>query len=219
MVGKREELIEFLISVGYLKSPNIINAFKTVPRELFVPSEYANYAYDDIPLPIGRSSTISQPSTVAIMLEFLEPKENEMVLEIGAGSGWQACLLASCVGKKGKVVTIEIDKFIADLARRNIAKTGSRNTEVIEGDGSVGYSKGAPFDKIIYTAAVPEVPKVVLDQLKVKGTLVAPVGNEFIQILKIINKTSEKSIKEKDFGSFLFVPLKGKFGFKIDNLL
>jgi protein-L-isoaspartate(D-aspartate) O-methyltransferase len=211
---RKKRLIENLISIGALKTPKIIEAFRKIPRHEFVPENLIDSAYEDIALPIVKNATISQPYTVAVMTEALEPKIGEKILEIGAGSGWQACILAYCVGEKGKVITMEIDEDVFNFAKRNIEKFGINNIKLILGDGSAGYEREAPFDKIIYTAAVPKIPKIILKQLKVGGRIIAPIGSVFEQTMTVIDKVSENKFEEKYLGSFLFVPLKGKFGFK-----
>lgn len=211
--AKNKALVAYLKESGFLKTEKIISAFENIPRHLFVSVDKIDYAYEDIALQTIGDSTISQPSTVAYMLEKLQPKEGERVLEIGTGSGWGASLLAFCVGSKGLVVTMEIDNEVAEFARHNIAKTGFKNIIKVVGDGSVGYAEKAPYDKIIYTAAAPEIPRQMLLQLKVGGRVVAPVGTQFMQALKIIDKISEKRIEEKDDATFQFVPLRGQLGF------
>ncbi|MCW6159557.1 MAG: protein-L-isoaspartate(D-aspartate) O-methyltransferase [Candidatus Micrarchaeales archaeon] len=210
---RNKALIAYLKGTGFLKTEKIISAFENIPRHLFVSVDKAEYAYDDIALPLIGESTISQPSTVAYMLERLQPKEGEKVLEIGTGSGWEACLLAYCVGSKDLVVTIEIEKDVAELAKHNIAKMQFRNIIKVQGDGSVGYPDKAPFDKIIYTAAAPDVPKQMTLQLRNGGRLVAPVGTRFMQAMKIIDKVSDKKLEERSEAEFQFVPLKGLLGF------
>ncbi|MDI6825851.1 MAG: protein-L-isoaspartate(D-aspartate) O-methyltransferase [Candidatus Aenigmarchaeota archaeon] len=206
---ENERLVEHLISVGALKTPRIIEAFKKIPRHLFVREEYLSHAYDDIPLPTYCGQTISQPYTVAVMTEALDPKPGEKILEIGAGSAWQAALLAYCVGKKGKVITVELEKTLVDFAKKNLKKFIFKlNVEVICADGKKGYEKEAPYDKCIITAGCNEIPRPVLNQTKVGGKIVAPVNDFFGQRMMVIDKISEKEFKKKDLGSFVFVPLR-----------
>lgn len=206
-------MIAYLKEAGMLKTEKIINAFENIPRHLFVSVDKAEYAYDDIALQTVGESTISQPSTVAYMLELLQPKEGENVLEIGTGSGWEASLLAYCIGSKGLVVTIEIDPIVAEFGKHNIAKTGFKNIIKVVGDGSIGYPDKAPYDKIAYTAATPDIPRQMLVQLKAGGRIIAPVGTQFMQTMKVVDKISEKKIEEKEGAEFQFVPLKGQLGF------
>lgn len=213
--NSNREMVERLQNLGFLKNPIIIDAFVNVPRHMFVPNEQLPYAYSDQPLPIANESTISQPETVAVMLEALDPKPGNRILEIGTGSGWQTCLLAYCVGYAGTVISIEIDKTVFKIGKRNIGASGFDNIKVILGDGSEGYSRAAPYDRIIFTAAAPEVPGSVVGQLKVGGRLLIPVSKTSLaQRLIAIDKISEGYTEEKDFGDFVFVPLHGKGGYQ-----
>lgn len=213
LLKQNEKLVKHLISSGVLKTPRIIEAFLNVPRHLFVPPEQLPYAYHDVALPTYKGQTISQPYTVAFMTELLEPREGDKILEVGAGSGWQAAILGYVVGSKGKVITIEIDEDLVEFARRNLRKVGIKNVEVVHGDGSVGYEKEAPYDRIIVTAACPDVPRPLIEQLKVGGRLVAPVGSMFGQRMLLLEKDKD-GIRKSFHGSFVFVPLKGKYGFR-----
>ena len=206
---EKERLITHLIESGVLRTPRIIEAFIKIPRHLFVREDFLSHAYDDIPLPTFRGQTISQPTTVAIMTEALNPKPGEKILEIGAGSGWQAALLAYCVGKKGKVITIDLEKTLVEFARRNLKKLKLKlNVEVIQWDGKKGYEKEAPYHKCIITAACKEIPRPVIKQVKSGGRIVAPVGDAWGQRMIVLDKISEKKFKTKDLGSFIFVPLR-----------
>jgi protein-L-isoaspartate(D-aspartate) O-methyltransferase len=211
---EKEKLIESLIASGSLKTKKIIEAFRKVPRHLFVVDEYLKSAYLDIALPTLENSTISQPTTVAIMTEALAPEEGEKILEVGTGSGWQACILAYCVGEKGKVITIDINPRLVEFAKKNIEKVGFKNIEVICGDGSLGYEKEKPYSKIIVTAACPSIPPPLLEQLKVGGRIVIPVGSEYAQRMLVVDKLKNGKLIKKDIGEFVFVKLIGKYGFK-----
>ncbi len=211
--AQRAKLIEHLVKCGVLKTKRIVDAFKEVRRDLFVANETLQYAYHDIALPISNSSTISQPSTVAIMLELLQPYQGEKILEIGTGSGWETCLLSKCVGEKGRIISIEIDPEVEEFARSNIKKMKLKNIKTFVGDGSGGYSKLAPYDKIIFTAAIPKVDQTVFAQLNPKGRVVAPVGGSLLQIMKVFDRVSETKIEVRDYGTFQFVPLRGKLGY------
>lgn len=206
---KKERLIKDLISLGALKTDKIISAFRKVKREGFVLEKYRDYAYVDEPLPILSSQTISQPYTVAMMTESLQPKSGQKILEIGTGSGYQAAILAEIVGSKGKIVTVERKKELADFAGQNLSDY--KNVIVIEDDGTLGCEKYAPYDRIIVTASSPDIPKPLIEQLKTGGMMVIPVGNEMFVIRK-------KGRIEKTFiGYYSFVPLIGKYGHKSDN--
>lgn len=214
---EREKIIDYLVSIGYLKDEYVIKALKRVPREEFVPKPLRKYAYIDQPLPIGYGQTISAIHMVAIMTNELKPRPGDIVLEIGTGSGYQAAVLAEIVAKmvpsrKGFVYTIERIKELAEFARQNLAKTNYLNyVKIIVGDGTLGFPEKAPFDKILVTAAAPRVPEPLIRQLKDNGRLVIPVGNRFIQRLLIIEKKSDKIIKKWGI-ECMFVPLIGKYG-------
>lgn len=212
VVDENEKLIQGIKYLEYLKSKNVEEALRKFRREFFVPDECKHLAYRDFPISIGFNQTVSQPSTVVAMTEALEIKEGEKVLEIGTGSGWQSAILSYLVGKKGHVYTIEILEDLAEFAKSNLNKVGVKNVEVIVGDGSVGLKEKAPFDKIIVTAACPEIPKPLLDQLKVGGIMVVPIGNLYLQDMQIVKKLKDKTEK-RSIGSFMFVPLVGRFGF------
>lgn len=208
-------MVERLRNLGLLKSPLIIDAFVNVPRHMFVSDEQLPYAYSDRPLSIMDESTISQPATVAVMLEALDPKPGNRILEIGTGSGWQTCLLAYCVGYAGTVISIEINKGVFKIGKKNIGMSGFDNIKMILGDGSEGYSRAAPYDRIIFTAAAPAIPNNIIGQLKVGGRLLIPVSRTSLaQRLIAIDRTSEAYTEEKDFGDFVFVPLRGKGGYQ-----
>jgi protein-L-isoaspartate(D-aspartate) O-methyltransferase len=208
LLEQNERLVEHLISVKALKTSRIIEAFRKTPRHLFVNKEYLSHAYDDIPLPTYNSQTISQPYTVAIMTEVLDPKPGNKILEIGSGSGYQAALLARCVGQRGKVITVELEKKLVEFAKRNLKKVKIKNVRIIEWDGKKGYEKEAPYDRCMITAGCDEVPKPVLNQTKVGGKIVAPVNDFLGQKMLLIEKLSDKEFKTKDLGSFVFVPLR-----------
>jgi protein-L-isoaspartate(D-aspartate) O-methyltransferase len=214
IIEEKEKLISYLVKEGILKTPEIINAFYKVAREEFVLEEYREHSYADVPLPILYSQTISQPTTVAIMTEALEPKRGNKILEIGAGSGYQAAILAEIVKEEGKVYTIERIKELVDFARKNIEKVGYKNVEVILGDGSIGLKEKAPFDRIIVTACAPKIPNSLIEQLKDNGIIVIPTGAimQLQHLLKI--KKEGKKLRKEDLGFFAFVPLIGKEGFK-----
>lgn len=214
---EREELVGRLIRWGYLTKPEITEAFRRVPRHEFVPTNLKDYAYADQPLPIGHGQTISAPSMVAIMLDSLELKQGQKVLEIGAGSGYNAALIAEIIGPQGKVFTIERIAELAEFGRANLRKTGYGWVQVVVSDGTCGYKKEAPWDRILVTACAPEIPQPLIKQLKVGGKLAAPVGQNYMyQTWRVAVKRSEKEIKTLDRGGCSFVPLVGKHGWKED---
>lgn len=213
VIDANDKLIQGLKCMEHLKSARVEEALRKYKREFFVPKEVRDMAYRDFPLAIGFNQTISQPSAVAIMTEALDIKEGNKVLEIGTGSGWQTSILSYMVGDNGHVYSIEFLEELAESARANLNKVGAKNVEVFVGDGSTGMIAKSPFDRIIVTAACPEIPKPLLEQLKEGGTMVLPVGNLYIQDVLVVKKVKGK-ILNKSVGSFTFVPLIGKFGFK-----
>lgn len=200
---KREELIQNLINQGYLKTPRIIATFRKIPRELFVSEKYKKYAYADEPLPIASGQTISAPHMNAMCTELLKPKKTDKILEVGAGSGYQIALL-SVLAKE--VITIELDKELVDFSQKNLKKAGIKNVRVIHGDGSKGYPKEQPYDKIIVTCACKKIPKTLIEQLRIGGIIIAPVG-ETLQILTLGLKT-KTGLKKEYHGGCVFVPLR-----------
>ncbi|OGI12140.1 protein-L-isoaspartate O-methyltransferase [Candidatus Micrarchaeota archaeon RBG_16_36_9] len=210
---ENEKLIEHLKETRYLKSKQIEEALRKFPRYLFIPERMRDTAGIDAPLSIGYNQTISQPSTVVIMTEALNVKKNQKIMEIGTGSGCQAAILSHVVGNKGFVYSIEIVKELAEYAKKNIESLKIKNIEIIVKDGSTGLPEKAPFDRIIVTAASPDIPKPLINQLKIGGIMVIPIGNLFLQEMYVVKKT-ERGIRKKSIGNFVFVPLKGKYGFK-----
>ncbi|HDD36096.1 MAG TPA: protein-L-isoaspartate O-methyltransferase [Archaeoglobus veneficus] len=208
---KREKLIERLRYELNL-SDKVVEAMKKVPRHLFVPPAYRSEAYVDAPLPIGKGQTISAPHMVAIMCELLDLKKGDKVLEVGAGCGYHAAVVAEIVGKDGKVIAIERIPELAEMAKRNLETLGYDNVLVVVGDGSKGYEKEAPYDKIYVTASAPKIPEPLIEQLKPGGKLVIPVGN-FTQHLYVVEKDENGNIKKKNWGAVRFVPLIGEYGF------
>lgn len=201
----RYQMVAEQIESRGIKNVSVLRAMREVPRHLFVPQAYRRSAYEDRPLPIGHQQTISQPFIVAAMTELLNPQRTDKVLEIGTGSGYQAAVLSRLVKH---VYSIEIVKPLADRARKDLKSIGFENITVIFGDGYKGLPKHAPFDGIIVTAAPPEIPKPLLDQLKVGGKMVIPVG-ETRQELKLLTKTKDGIKTERIFG-VRFVPMTGE---------
>lgn len=212
--AKREKLVKSLIDEGILKSEEVIKAMLRVPREEFVPFRYRELAYLDTPLSIGYGQTISAPHMVAIMTEALRVSRGNKVLEIGTGSGYQAAIIAEIVKPEGHVWTIEIVPELAKFAEDNLRRAGySDYVTVIIGDGSKGYEDAAPYDRIIVTAAAPKIPEPLISQLREGGRMVIPVGNTYMQVLKIVEKRGG-SLYVEDSVPCVFVPLLGEYGFK-----
>jgi protein-L-isoaspartate(D-aspartate) O-methyltransferase len=180
----------------------VLAAMTRVPRHLFVPSPETARAYEDTPLPIGFDQTISQPYIVGYMSEALKLAPNHRVLEIGTGSGYQAAILAELAGD---VFSIEIVPELADRARRTLAAAGYRNVQVRAGNGYAGWPEQAPFDRIILTAAPPEIPEALVAQLAVGGILVAPVGRYF-QEMTILTRSESGVTAQRTIG-VRFVPM------------
>lgn len=196
-------LIESMVRAGVLLSPNIVKAFETVDRKDFVKADYAGRTYDDRPLPIGLGQTISQPSTVAFMLERLHIEKGEKVLDIGAGSGWTTSLLSYLVGSGGEVIGIERLEPHVKFGRVNIKKYNYSKVRLIKAEQDLGHSEGAPYDKILVSAAAQEVPQKLLNQLKVGGVMVIPIKSSIYKI----TKTGENDTEHDEYYGFSFVPL------------
>ena len=205
---ERIRMVESQIAARGIRDPRVLAVMKEIPRHLFVPPPYDKSAYQDCPLPIGNGQTISQPYIVALMTELLLVQPTDTILEIGTGCGYQAAILSLLVRK---VTTMERIPEVAELARANLITLGSKNIDVLVGDGTQGYQQNAPYDGIIITAATPSVPRPLLEQLADGGRLVAPVGGREIQELIRIRKKG-RSITEEHHGGVRFVPLIGECG-------
>ncbi len=192
-----------------------LNAFNEVDREDFVPENLRNAAYQDMPLPLIRGKTISQPTTVMIMTHALEFEPAEKVFEIGTGSGYQAAIIAKIVGPKGKVITTEVVPELVSFAKQNLRRAKISNAFVYEEDGSNGMPSEAPFDKIIITAACKEFPKPLLEQLKPDGIIIGPVGDKYEQEMVRGIKDKDGHLELEFLGPFLFTPMYGKYGFEV----
>jgi len=191
-----------------------LNAFKEVNREGFIPENLRDSAYHDVPLPLLRGKTISQPTTVMIMTYALELESGEKVFEVGTGSAYQSAIIAKIVGAKGKVITTEVVPELVSFAKQNLRKAGIKNVFVYEEDGSKGMPNEAPFDKIIITAACKEFPKPLIEQLKPEGIIVGPVGNQHEQEMVRGVKDKHGHLELEFLGQFLFTPMYGKYGFE-----
>lgn len=196
-------LINSLIKDGWLKTPRIIEAFKEIKRKDFMFKGTKHMADINEALPLDYGQTISQPLTVAFMLEQLKPKPGDNILDIGSGSGWTTALLSHIVKKNGKVTAIEIIPELKKFGEKNVAKYGFENTKFICADGRKGYKKEALFDKILVSACADEIPQAWKDQLKVNGRIVAPVGNSIFTLIK----KEENMFEQTEYKNFVFVPL------------
>lgn len=199
-------LIEVLISEGYLKTPQIIESFQKIDRADFVLERFKKDAYVNSPLPIGYGQTISQPQTVAFMLELLQPEDGNKIMDIGSGSGWQSALLAEIVGDKGKIFAIELIPELREFGERNASKYNFGAKDILKFicvDGAKGLPSEAPFDRIIVAASGKKVPRALKAQLKIGGRLVIPIENS----IWLIIKKGENDFEEKEYPGFAFVPL------------
>lgn len=207
--GQRRGLINTLRKKG-IQDEAVLDAINQIPRHFFFDSALLSHAYEDKAFPIGEGQTISQPYTVAIQTSLLAVKPGEKVLEIGTGSGYQAGILY-CLG--AKVYTIEYNEALYERTRRFLPKIGVK-VQHYQGDGSLGLPEKAPFDKIIVTAGAPVVPKALLEQLAIGGTLVIPVGDRKSQQMLRLTRQTEKKVLRENFDNFSFVPLLGDEGWE-----
>src|SRR3989338_367698 len=191
---KRRQLVEFLKGSGAIKSTAVEIAFLKVKRELFLGKWMEKDAYLDTALPIGSGQTISQPTTIAVMLELLEAGKGMNVLEVGSGSGYVAALLSEIVESNGRVTGMELEEELIGQSKKNLNKQGCKNVEIVKGDGSLGSKEKAPFDRILVSAACPFVPKPLFDQLKEGGRIVAPVGDKFTQAMQTLKKKNGRPL-------------------------
>lgn len=199
-------LIDDLIKEGWLKTPPIIDAFRKIKRIDFLPDDLKRLAEANTALPIGQGQTISQPLVVAFMIEQLEPRKGDKILDIGSGSGWTTALLAEIVGEKGKVVAIELVPELKEFGEKNTAKYNfieEGRALFVCGDGSRGYEEEAPFDRILVSATAQQISPDWKKQLKVRGRIVTPIGTS----IWVFVKESEKEFLEQEYPGFVFVPL------------
>lgn len=196
------QMVENQLVTRGIYDQRVLRAMKNTPRQLFIPKSYRSFAFDDRPVPIGKEQTISQPYIVAKMTELLELKGKEKVLEIGTGSGYQAAILSQLADS---CYSIELIKILAERAATLLKDQGYNNVVVKCDDGYKGWKQHAPFDAIIITAAPEEIPQALVDQLKVNGRMVVPVGKTYQQLI-LITKT-DKGIKKKNIFPVRFVPM------------
>ncbi len=199
-------LTDNLIQKGWLKTPSIVEAFREIERANFMPDDSKSLADLNKALPIGWGQTISQPLVVAFMLEKLQPKLGEKILDIGAGSGWTSALLAQIVGLEGKIVAIEIIPELKEFGQINVSKYNFIKKGVVEficADASKGYLKEAPYDKILCSAEAKKLPLEWKAQLKIGGQIVTSIGSSIC----VFVKKSKKEFEKEDYPGFVFVPL------------
>ena len=204
---KKQDLLNSLREKGF--SEKILDAFSKVKREEFIPNNIMAMAYEDTALPIGHGQTISQPYTISVMLSLLDLKRGQKVLEIGSGCGYVLALLSEIVGEQGKVYGLEVVKELAEKSKKNLGKYD--NIKVYNRNGSKGLPEKAPFDSIIISAAMRNIPEEIMSQLKNRGILVAPKGSRFEQeIIAIQRKSSSEFEMIKRLPGFVFVPFIGE---------
>jgi len=191
-----------------IKDRRVLDAMRQVPRHLFIPKDMRDLAYCDGPLPIGQGQTISQPYIVALMTELLELTGQEKVLELGTGSGYQAAILSRLVSQ---VYSVERHATLAEQAEKVFTQLGYDNIVISVGDGTLGWPEHSPYEAIIVTAAAPDVPQPLMEQLADGGRLVAPVGSRWSQVLAKVKRQGETLTKEH-LTAVAFVPLVGKYG-------
>ena len=199
---QNKELVEELKNKG-IESKSVLKALESIPRHLFVPEALQNSSYDDNALPIGLKQTISQPYIVAYMTDSLKLEPSDKVLEIGTGSGYQAAVLSKLVKK---VYSIELLEPLANRAKKTLKELNIENVEIKTGDGYKGWVENAPYDAIIVTAAPPEVPMRLVEQLKNGGSMIVPVGIKDVQWLVLINKDNDR-VRQKQLIPVRFVPM------------
>jgi protein-L-isoaspartate(D-aspartate) O-methyltransferase len=203
-------LTDSLIKDGWLKTPRIIEAFRKTKRVDFLPEDMKDLAEVNEALPIGYGQTISQPLVVAFMLEQLQPKAGDKVLDVGSGSGWTTALLAEIVGKQGRVIAIEVVSGLKEFGEGNVAKYNFVKKGIVNficDDGSKGYKKEAPFDKILASASAMKVPDVWKEQLKTEGRLVMPMDSSIWLLVKKPQVGKKEAFEEYEYPGFVFVPL------------
>ena len=209
--SEREEKVRWLVRNGYLRSGRIKDAVLKVPREDFIPPLYRDYAYLEVPLPLpGEKATISCPHSYPLFYEPLGLDKGQKFLEVGTGSGYGVALASEIVGEDGLVASIEIDPLTLEFARKNLERAGY-HVVLVKGDGGLGYPDMAPYDRICITAACPEIPPPLIEQLRVGGTLIAPMIEHEVQNLVLLQK-EEKGVTRKVICEVLYVPLRGQYG-------
>jgi len=204
MIENNENLISHLKdNKGLLRTRELEDAFRTIDRADFVAEDYKEESYEDYPLPIGFGQTLSQPTTVAFMLELLDLKQRDKVLDVGSGSGWTTALIAETVKPQGKVWGVEIIPELVEFGRKNLAKHKLLNAEIVQAGKQMGLSGYAPYDKILVSASAEDLPDELIGQLKEGGIMVIPIKNTLYKLEKLAGG----KIKETAFPGFVFVPL------------
>ena len=202
-MNRNQELINYMIASNVLYSPLLIEAFHKCDRMFFVPERMLGEVYSDYPLQIGKGQTISQPTTVAIMLELLNPLPGQKILDIGSGSGWTTALLATMVGKDGFIEGMERIPSLVEYGRRSLEKMHIKNASISLASPDILGNLGHYYDRILVSASAQKLPTTLLDQLKPKGVMVIPIGNSIWRI----SKQEDGAIDASEFSGFIFVPL------------
>lgn len=208
---QRERVIASLREQEYIRTARVEEAMRRVPRELFLPEEMREVAWADSPQSIGEGQTISAPHMVAMMCEALDAGPGMKVLEIGAGSGYHAAVVAACVAPDGHVYTIERFDSLAKAAKANLERAGIENATVFLGDGSLGLEAFAPYDRVYLTCAAPDFPPALVAQLKEGGKILAPIGDRYCTLT--LGTKREGRLDKEELGGCVFVPLVGAYGF------
>lgn len=203
IMSKFSLLLDRFMGMGLIKSPSLMEAFRTIDRADFVPRTEKGLAYENAPLPIGYGQTISQPYTVAFMLGLLDPQEWDIVLDIGSGSGWTTALLGHVVGKTGYVTGVEIIPELVTMGQNNLKKYSHLHAIIVQAKEGVLGIPGNTFDKILVSASASTFPSELLDQLKPNGRLIIPVGNSIF----LYQKDDVWNVYHREFPGFAFVPL------------
>jgi len=211
---EREAMVERQLKRRGITEERILDAFRAVPREAFIGGNNVHLAYGDHPLPIEAGQTISQPYIVALMIQAAGIDAGDVVLEVGAGSGYAAAVISRIAEK---VVGIERQHQLVGIARERLAKLGYENVEIVEGDGTKGWSDAAPYDAILAAASGSHVPRPLVEQLAAGGTIVMPIGDPgWVQQLIKIRKNADGLLEQQDLGGVRFVPLIGEEGWNYD---
>lgn len=208
---KRKYMVESQLKARGISNKYILKAFEEVPRHRFVPDKEFTLAYADVAVPIGHGQTISQPYIIAKMLELLDIQPGDKVLEVGSGSGYAAALISRIAGR---VIAVERVDELVKKSKDLIAELKYKNVKIVKADGSIGNIHYQPYDKILVSAAMPEIPEDMVEQLNPGGVIVAPTGERMHQKLTKLKKGKEIKVEEHD--GCMFVPVRGKKGFIVD---
>jgi protein-L-isoaspartate(D-aspartate) O-methyltransferase len=212
LAAERLAKVEWLVEHGYLQSERLKKALLKIPREDFIPRRYRDYTYLEVPLPLpGKLASISCPHSYPLFYEPLGLDQGHRFLEVGLGSGYGTAVAREVVGAEGLVVAIEIDPLTFKFARRNLRRAGYTDIVLVRGDGGLGYPPLSPYDRISVTAACPDIPPPLIEQLRIGGRLIAPVIEQGTQNLILLEKTAE-GVRQEALCEVLYVTLQGVFG-------